>query len=57
MVADAHDWEQEVQAAAVRGDGVELRRLFEQAQRQFGASAGERWARVLSALDGTAVTG
>lgn len=50
-------WAQQVQAAAVAGDSAALTRLFAQAHELFGEQAGTRWAKALSGLDGTAVTG
>jgi hypothetical protein len=57
VALDEHTWEDAVQSAAVRGDADALTALFAQAAVLFGSAAGEQWARVLSALDGTAVTG
>ena len=48
---------EQVQAAAVSGDSDELTLLFAQGHALFGERAGTMWARALSALDGTAVTG
>jgi len=57
MADEADDWRDRVQAAAQAGDETALRALFDEARRIFGDAAGEQWARTLSALDGTAVTG
>ena len=50
-------WIEQVQAAALAGDSAALTRLFAQGQELFGEQTGAMWARVLSGLDGTAVTG
>jgi len=57
MTEAADDWRQRVHAAAQDGDEAALRSLFDEARRLFGETAGSEWARTLSALDGTAVTG
>jgi len=57
MTEAADDWRQRVHAAAQDGDETALRSLFDEARRLFGETAGSEWARTLSALDGTAVTG
>ncbi len=51
------EWIDAVQAAAVAGDSSALTALFAQGHALFGEQAGEMWARALSGLDGTAVTG
>ena len=51
------DWARQVQTAAVAGDSAHLTQLFHTAHELFGEQAGEMWARTLSKLDGTAVTG
>jgi len=57
-VTDAiDDWRERVHAAAQGGDEASLRLLFDEARQIFGDQAGTEWARTLSALDGTAVTG
>ena len=50
-------WTAQVQAAAVAGDAKALTALFAIGHQLFGERAEEKWAKVLSALDGTAVTG
>lgn len=50
-------WTEQVQAAAVAGDSPALTLLFAQGHELFGEQAGTMWARVLSGLDGTAITG
>jgi len=51
------EWSARVQAAAVAGDSAALTLLFAQGHELYGEQAGTKWARVLSGLDGTAVTG
>jgi hypothetical protein len=57
MAEDPDTWRAQVREAAVTGRQDELRRLFDQAAAVFGDDASAEWARTLSALDGTAVTG
>lgn len=57
MTEDADTWRDRVREAAQSGQEGELRRLFSEAMVLFGTDASTEWARTLSALDGTAVTG
>lgn len=57
VVMTESQWTEQVQAAAVAGDSPALTALFAQGHSLFGEQAGTMWARALSGLDGTAVTG
>ena len=57
MTHAAEDWRERVRSAAQSGDEAALRALYTEAVTMFGDDAGAEWARTLSALDGTAVTG
>jgi len=57
MAEDAVAWRAAVQDAARSGRQDELRRLFTEAAQLFGDDASAEWARTLSALDSSAITG
>jgi hypothetical protein len=57
MADEADAWRDRVRAAAMAGQQDDLRRLFDAANALFGEDATAEWARTLSALDGTAITG
>lgn len=57
VVSRESTWTEQVQAAAVEGDSSALTLLFAEGHELFGEQAGTQWARALSGLDGTAVTG
>jgi hypothetical protein len=57
MTDVAENWRAHVREAAQSGDEDQMRQLFAQAAAIFGASASAEWAKALSGLDGTAVTG
>jgi hypothetical protein len=57
MAFSADTWTADVRDAAVAGDEAALRRLYAEGREELGEQASVIWAAVLSALDGTAVTG
>lgn len=57
MDADERTWRARVELALLTGDGAALRTLHDEGTVLYGADAAQRWARVLSAFDASAVTG
>ena len=51
------DWTDRVRAAAVSGDEAALRQLFSEGRGIWGSSLSTVWAKVLSGLDASAITG
>jgi hypothetical protein len=57
MDARRRDWQERVEHALITRDAASLGSLYAEAVDLFGADAGQRWARALSAFDASAITG
>jgi hypothetical protein len=51
------EWQERVEHALITRDAASLGSLYAEAVDLFGADAGQRWARALSAFDASAITG